>query len=132
VALVTEELDLSAILASYRGEKGQPLYHPRMMLALLLYAYVGTYSSRRIAKAYVERVDFMAIVALDAPDFRTISEFRRRHLPALSALFVQVLKLCERAAWTPSPRPHRRSPDLRASDGGSGGMASDLRVSINK
>ena len=98
VALVTEELDLSAILASYRGEKGQPPYHPAMMVALLLYAYaVGIYSSRRIAKACVERVDFMAIVALDAPDFRTISEFRRRHLGALSALFVQVLELCERA-----------------------------------
>jgi transposase len=98
VALVTEELDLSAILASYRGEKGQPPYHPAMMVALLLYAYaVGIYSSRRIAKACHERVDFMAIVALDAPDFRTISEFRRRHLAALSALFVQVLKLCERA-----------------------------------
>jgi transposase len=98
VALVTEELDLSAILVSYKGEKGQPPYHPAMMVALLLYAYaVGIYSSRRIAKACVERMDFMAIVALDAPDFRTISEFRRRHLAALSALFVQVLKLCERA-----------------------------------
>lgn len=98
VALVTEELDLSAIVASYRGEKGQPPYHPAMMVALLLYGYaVGIYSSRRIAKACVERVDFMAIVALDAPDFRTISEFRRRHFAALSALFVQVLKLCERA-----------------------------------
>jgi len=98
VALVTEELDLSAVLASYKGEKGQPPYHPAMMVALLLYSYaVGVYSSRRIAKACVERVDFMAIVALDPPDFRTISEFRRRHLAALSALFVQVLKLCERA-----------------------------------
>ena len=89
VALVTEELDLSAIMASYKGEKGQPPYHPAMMVAF--------YSSRRIAKACMERVDFMAIVALQAPDFRTISEFRRRHLAALSALFVQVLKLCERA-----------------------------------
>jgi transposase len=98
VALVTEELDLCAILASYKGEKSQPPYHPAMMVALLLYAYaVGIYSSRRIAKACIERVDFMAIVALDAPDFRTISEFRRRHLVALSALFVQVLKLCEQA-----------------------------------
>ena len=76
----------------------QPPYHPAMMVALLLYAYaVGIYSSRRIAKACVERIDFMSIVALDAPDFRTISEFRRRHLAALAALFVQVLKLCERA-----------------------------------
>jgi transposase len=98
VALVTEELDLSAILASYKGEKGQPPYHPAMMVALLLYAYaVGVYSSRRIAKACRERVDFMAIVALDAPDFRTISEFRRRHLQALAGLFVQVLKLAEAA-----------------------------------
>src|SRR5258706_7629015 len=64
VALVTEELDLSAIFASYKGEKGQPPYHPAMMVALLLYAYaVGIYSSRRIAKACVERVDFMAIGA---------------------------------------------------------------------
>ena len=95
VTLVTEELDLAAILASYKGEKGQPPYHPAMMVALLLYAYaVGIYSSRRIAKACVERVDFMAIVALDAPDFRTVAEFRRRHLAALSSLFVQVLKLC--------------------------------------
>ncbi|MGH7173624.1 MAG: IS1182 family transposase [Gemmataceae bacterium] len=98
VALVTEELDLSSVLASYRGEKGQPPYHPAMMTALLLYSYaVGVYSSRRIAKACVERVDFMAIVALATPDFRTISEFRRRHLAALSGLFVQVLKLCEAA-----------------------------------
>src|SRR6476661_6327680 len=38
VALVTEELDLSAIMTSYKGEKGQPPYHPTMMVALLLYA----------------------------------------------------------------------------------------------
>ena len=50
-----------------------PPYHPAMMVALLLYSYaVGLYSSRRIAKACMERVDFMAIVALQAPDFRTI------------------------------------------------------------
>jgi len=98
VALVKDELELSAIYASYAGEKGQPPYHPAMMTALLLYGYaVGIYSSRRLARACRERVDFMAIVALDAPDFRTISEFRRRHLAALEGLFVQVLKLCEAA-----------------------------------
>jgi hypothetical protein len=65
---------------------------------LLLHGYAsGVYSSRRIAKAAVERADFMMIVAGDAPDFRTISEFRRRHLKALAALFVQVLKLAEKA-----------------------------------
>jgi hypothetical protein len=65
---------------------------------LLLYAYCcGIYSSRRIAKACRERVDFMSIVALDPPDFRTICEFRKRHLKALSKLFAQVLKLCDKA-----------------------------------
>ena len=98
VSLVTEELDLVEITASYLGEKGQPPFHPAMMAALLLYAYCcGIYSARRVAKACRERVDFMSIVALDPPDFRTICEFRKRHLKALSGLFVQVLKLCEKA-----------------------------------
>ncbi len=69
-----------------------------MMTALLLHGYAsGLYSSRRIAKAARERADFMMIVAGDPPDFRTISEFRRRHLKALAGLFVQVLKLAEKA-----------------------------------
>lgn len=98
VNLAREELDLRAIYAAYSGEKGQPPYDPRMMVALLLYAYaVGLYSSRRIARACAERTDFLMIVALDSPDFRTISAFRRRHLAALSDLFVQVLRLAERS-----------------------------------
>jgi transposase len=98
VALVRESLDLSAISGSYTSALGQPPFDPRMMTALLLLAYAsGIYASRRIAKAAVERADFMMIVAGDPPDFRTISDFRRRHLKALAALFVQVLKLAERA-----------------------------------
>ena len=98
VALVREELDLSAIAGSYRSVLGQPPFDPRMMTALLLHGYAsGIYSSRRIARATSERADFMMIVAGDAPDFRTISEFRRRHLKALAALFVQVLQLAEKA-----------------------------------
>ena len=98
LSVVRDEVDLGKITGTYGSELGQPPFNPIMMTALLLYAYCsGIYSSRRIAKACMERVDFMAIVALQALDFRTISEFRRRHLAALSALFVQVLKLCERA-----------------------------------
>ncbi|HLH51370.1 MAG TPA: IS1182 family transposase [Roseiarcus sp.] len=98
VALVREELDLSAILGSYRSGLGQPPFDPRMMTALVLHAYAsGIYSSRRIARASIERADFMMIVAGDPADFRTISEFRRRHLKALAALFVQVLRLAEKA-----------------------------------
>jgi len=98
LALVVDELDLIEIVAAYSSEKGQPPFNPHMMAALLLYAYCrGIYSSRRIAQACRERVDFMSIVALDPPDFRTIATFRRHHLKALSGLFVQVLKLCEKA-----------------------------------
>jgi transposase len=96
--LVREELDLSAILAAYSEARGYPPYDPGMMVALLLYAYSqGMYSSRRIARGCEERLDFQAVTALNRPDFRTISEFRRRHLSALAALFVQVLTLCQRA-----------------------------------
>lgn len=98
VALVRESLDLTALAASYKGRLGQPPFDPRMMTALLLHGYAsGVYSSRRLAKATVERADFMMIVAGDPPDFRTISEFRRRHLTALAELFVQVLQLAAQA-----------------------------------
>jgi transposase len=95
---VREQLDLGAILAAYEEERGYPPYHPAMMVALLLYGYSrGVYSSRKIAQACEERVDFMAVTALNRPDFRTIATFRRRHLQALGELFVQVLKLCRAA-----------------------------------
>ena len=98
VELVRESLDLKEITGSYVSGLGQPPFDPRMMVALLLHGYAsGLYSSRRIAKACRERNDFVMIVALDPPDFRTISDFRKRHLKALGALFLQVLKLCETA-----------------------------------
>ena len=98
LSLVRDEIDLAAITASYGSERGQPPFDPVMMTALLLYSYCcGIYASRRIAKACRERVDFMSIVGFDAPDFRTVSEFRRRHLKALGALFSQILHLCETA-----------------------------------
>ena len=96
--IVAEELDLYAILSTYREPRGYPQHHPAMMVALLIYAYSrGVYSSRRIARACEERLDVQAVAALNRPDFRTISEFRRRHLAALAELFVQVLALCRRA-----------------------------------
>lgn len=96
--LVRNELDLSSILGTYGEERGYPPYHPTMMTALLLYAYTqGVYSSRRIARACHRRLDFMAVTAMQKPDFRTVSDFRKRHLVALGGLFQQVLKLCARA-----------------------------------
>ncbi len=96
--LVREDLDLSAIVASYDEVRGYPPYDPWMMTALLLYGYSrGVYSSRRLARACEERLDFIAVTALNRPDFRTIAAFRRRHLAALAGLFEQVLLLCRKA-----------------------------------
>jgi hypothetical protein len=86
--LVRDDIDLTEITGDYESERGQP----RSMTSLLLYSFCwGIYSSRRIAKASRERIDFMSIVGFDAPDFHNISEFRKRHLKALSAS----------AAWVP-------------------------------
>jgi transposase len=97
--LVRAELDLAAIFEPYeREDRGQPPYHPAMMVALLLYAYTqGVYASRKIARACEERLDVMAVTGMQRPDFRTISDFRKRHLEALTGLFVQVLRLCRKA-----------------------------------
>jgi len=93
------ELGISAISATYeQQERGYPPYHPRMMVALLLYSYCrGIFSSRKIMQACQERISFRVIVGDDLPNFRTISDFPKRHLKALQALFVQVLRLCQEA-----------------------------------
>jgi transposase len=73
VSVVRESLDLSEIAGGYTSGLGQPPFDPQRMTALLLHSYAsGLYSSRRIARATVERSDFMMIVAGDPPDFRTI------------------------------------------------------------
>jgi transposase len=89
-------LDLTPIFAHYERElRGQPPFHPRMMVALLLYCYAtGTRSSRRIMKRCQVDVACRVIAGEDIPDFRTISDFRKTHLARLETLFVEVLKLC--------------------------------------
>jgi hypothetical protein len=69
-----------------------------MMTTLLIYAYcVGVVSSRKIERATYESIPFRVLTADQHPDHDTIAEFRRRHLEALAALFVQVLRLCRKA-----------------------------------
>jgi transposase len=99
VSDVVEELDLDEITAVYEQEdRGYPPYHPGMMAKVLLYAYcVGVPSSRKIEKRLVEDVAFRYLAAGNQPDYRTIAEYRHRHLGALAGLFVQVLKLCQEA-----------------------------------
>lgn len=94
------ELDLSAIFAVYaaRDPRGVKAYEPRMMVVLLLYAYcVGIPSSRRIERACWEDAAFRVLTGNQQPDHSRISDFRLVHLDALAGLFVQVLRLCQKA-----------------------------------
>jgi len=93
------QLDLRRFYAPYEQEtRGAPPFDPAMMVCLLLYAYcVGVFSSRKIALACERNLAFMAIVGEERPDFRTISDFRKLHLEAFKAVFVQVVRLAGEA-----------------------------------
>ena len=96
--LVEEALDLSAIRAAYTEERGYPPYDPRLMVKLLIYGYcTGQRSSRGIEKRCWDDVAFRYLAAGAAPDYRSIARFRRRHLEALAGLFLQALRLCQKA-----------------------------------
>ena len=98
VSDLVDALDLSVIEDSYGEERGYPPYHPRMMVKVLLYSYcTGTFSSRRIAAKMIDSVAFRFLAAGNEPDFRTVSDFRKRHGQALSGLFEQVLRMCRKA-----------------------------------
>jgi transposase len=94
-----EEMDLADFYADYRADgHGRPAYDPKMMVALLLYAYArGNRSSRGIERECQEDVAYRVICANHVPDHSTIAEFRRRHETALAELFTSVLSLCRKA-----------------------------------
>ena len=96
---VVDQLDMSEVTARYERERrGGPPYHPRMMVKALIYGYcVGVASSRRIAQRLHEDIAFRVLAANNTPDFRTICDFRKDNLDALSGLFIQVLALCQQA-----------------------------------
>src|ERR1700689_427827 len=95
VSDVVDQLDLAPMHAEYGEERrGQPPYDPLMMTKLLVYGYcVGVYSSRKIQQRLTEDVAFRILAAGNAPDFRTISDFRKIHLKTLSGFFEEVLKI---------------------------------------
>jgi len=96
--IVEENLDLSKFYSSYRKVKGQPPYDPRLMVRVLLYGYcVGVRSSRELERACVDVVAFRWLSAQQAPGFRSIGRFRKRHLAALGNVFLQALELCRAA-----------------------------------
>jgi transposase len=94
-----EAMDLSAFYASYRADgHGRAAHDPRMMVALILYAYAtGERSSRQIERRCREDVAYRVIAADRIPDHATVARFRVRHEDALAGLFTQVLGLCREA-----------------------------------
>ena len=100
VADVTNELDLHQIYAEYERSDGRGLsaYHPLLLTRLLLYGYsIGVTSSRAIEKATYDNVAFRYLAADQHPDHDTIASFRQEHLEELAGLFLQALRLCEKA-----------------------------------
>jgi len=96
---LVDRLDLSAVEKSYEEElRGQPPFHPRMMVKVLIYSYCsGVFSSRRIERRVQEDVSFRVLAGNNMPDFRTICKFRKRHMKAFPGLFQQVLVMCAEA-----------------------------------
>ena len=93
VVEVIEGLDVSAMSGAYRGS-GSASYHPRLLLALLVYGYAtGVFSSRKLERATYDSVAFRFVAANEHPDHDTIAAFRKRFLKEIEALFVQVLLL---------------------------------------
>lgn len=93
---VVENLDLSRIYARY-SDQGNPSYHPKMMFKVLFYSYYrGIMSSRKMnASLHSGRADFIFLSGKQMPDFRTLNDFRTRHIDELPNLFAQIVLFCE-------------------------------------
>lgn len=93
------EGDLDAFYRSYRADGwGAAAYHPVMMVKVLLYGYaMGIRSSRKIEAGLKRDVAFRYLAANQQPDFRTIADFRKKHLKEFDALFREVVELCDEA-----------------------------------
>jgi transposase len=90
---IVDQLDLSKLESCYGGG-GKPPYHPALLLALMFYGYAtGVFSSRKLEQASYDSVAFRFITADSHPDHDTIATFRKRFLPELKGLFVQILVL---------------------------------------
>lgn len=94
-----QELDLTPFHRRLRQDGwGRAAYQPKMMVALLLYAYcLGIRSSRQIERSCQENVAFKAITGGQVPDHTTVARFRKEFEEELAALFTEVLWLCGRA-----------------------------------
>ena len=107
---VVEALDLTPIVVAYEDgdERGQPPYHPAMMVKLLVYAYcMGKPSSRQIERATYEEIPYRILAANQHPDHDSLAAFRQRHLAALAGLLVSaaVWALVALRRWMQKRKP---------------------------
>ena len=92
---IIESLELSSLYNSY-SEEGQPAYHPKMLIKILIYGYsIGVSSSRKLAERINSDVTFMFLSGMQRPDFRTISDFRLNKRKFIESCFEQVLMICK-------------------------------------
>lgn len=89
---VIDGIDIQSLIQQYSDE-GCPAYHPRMLLKVLVYAYLNNiYSSREIERAVQENIHFMWLTAMQRPDHNTINRFRSSRLkPVIKTVFSQVV-----------------------------------------
>lgn len=91
VSSLVDHLDLSAFKKLYK-ETGRSPYHPRMMLKVILYAYMNNvYSCRRIEKLLLRDIHFIWLSGNEKPDFITINRFRNRVKKEINNVFTQVV-----------------------------------------
>ena len=91
VDAIVEGLDLKDFKKLYK-EKGRCSYHPKMMLKLILYAYMNNiYSCRKIEKAVQRDIHYIWLAAQERPDFVTINRFRNRVKSEINNIFTQVV-----------------------------------------
>jgi len=94
ISAFIDKMDLDPIVKSYKGG-GTSSYHPMMLLKVLVYAYTERiYSSRRIAKALRENINFMWLSGNNQPNFRTINRFRSSRLKGtIEEVFASIIAL---------------------------------------
>ena len=92
---VVEGLDTSGIEGKY-SELGQNTYHPKIFLKLLFYGYAtGVRSGRKIAARCETDTAYMYLAEMYRPDFRTINDFRKKHLSLIEGYFVEIVRICK-------------------------------------
>lgn len=92
---IVEQLDLSEITNQY-SHQGEEAYHPKLLIKILFYGYTeGIFSSRKLKNATRYNIPFRWLAGGSQPDHRTISDFRKNNLKALTGIFSQIVLIAQ-------------------------------------